>query len=407
MPADDERPNHQSSQERIIAGLSERCVGGRLVFRPDPWPKGSTGTREPADLIWSTNGVVLLMSMKSGDGAVKKKNQDKSLRQLKGGLREWRSGRRLTGFNGATRFDLAYDAKAHVVLLSLVEADDLPVTSHSAMAERLGVAIVATAPEALLHRLIYRRGTSRDLIEVLLAVDRAGGEVTGAQVIEMLDSMHARAYVESSFGRQPLNRTDPLSNAQVQFVEALRGSAGGQDRVTDVGAPAAFGLGATMDDLGWSGLFTVLGALHNPTSPRLFRPLDADLAAMQAGVIALVGAVKGAGADIVGVSTYAPPPPGVELWPPDYLDNVEVHRVENHTLVLGRVARMSDSRFHRRWAECWADAQSQAQVGTPPVGLILHLSSVGVGYAFCGMSGTRASATHRLMTQHFRSEAPC
>jgi hypothetical protein len=395
--------HYRSEQEEFVALLSERAVGGKFLFKADDWHKGlgrKTRVREPADLVWLANGVVVLISMKSGVGAAKQKNQERSLDQLKGVLRAWRDGRSLVGANSDCRFDIPYLDGTPVILLSVLGADHLGVKSHRDLAHDLGVTMVVSVPQYLLERLVHRHGGSRDLIEILLLANQT--DLDGTTAVGIVDAMHGMAYASSKFARQPLYRTDPTANYIVRLLEA-QWTAGivvdpkGPRVVRDV-EPLAFDPVATIDDAGWPGRFTVLTELFDPSDAGLWTPpRPVEMEALQTGMEAFVDRSLDMGL-LLMAGLAVPPPDGVTTWPPACSDGVVTRRLERHTVVLGRTRDICSEGFVEKWMQEWIYATSISHPRFPPVGFLITFLPFGLSLSYFGHPGVRESETRRRVT---------
>src|SRR5579862_580556 len=105
----------QSRQESLMKIVGGRLMAAPFLFCPDLWRPHPRKTREPADLVWACNNVVVLMylqqhQMHDNGEKNKKKYQDgidHNLRQAGGALKAWKR-HLISGKNEWHRFSLPW-----------------------------------------------------------------------------------------------------------------------------------------------------------------------------------------------------------------------------------------------------------------------------------------------------------
>lgn len=367
-------------------------MGAGYVFEPAEFAKGKGGRREPADLIWASNGAVVMMSMKAGKKPLARKSL-KALDQLGGGLRSWRNlGEPLRDVHGGdSAREIAFESGTEVVLLSVVSDEDAPVSIHGELARRLEVAVVATVPETLVHTLAEQFGSSRDLIELLLALP-VGAQTPVDQAHSTLLAQKQEAWNRSMLPADPASATSAHADFLARNLLAVR-----QGGLTGLGVKASrIDVAAAMDDLGWSGLYALLGAVFSPAGDQgslLWVP-PKGAAQYAQSLIDLAQFLQHAGAPLVMSTTVSAPSEHIaEAWPPSFSDAVSIVELGRHTFVVGRVHDLDSFVLRERWPSAWRLAIEHRGIGFPPLGLISWQSDMGHGFVFAGSEGLRESET--------------
>jgi hypothetical protein len=385
-------------QERLTAELSARSVGAAYVFKPDHYRRGQSGIREPVDLVWATNGVVVLMSMKGGRD--KPQARAKSMRQLGGVLRAWRGGQSLRGRNATTEFVLEFDPEVPVVLLSVLEGATVPLAVHADEARRLAVAMVATVPQDVLEKLAHMGGGSRDLIAALRRVP--DGSLRRDQALDLVEEVRDAAYWQSPVGAAPAYRESPLTSYIWRLLLSMREAfVAARPEAAARRTPTALAadITPTIDDVGWRGLYSVLGTIYSPlsaTAPRLILPPQ-SVEDLQADILGFSRVARASGASIVVPSTLAPIPPDVGAWPPAQNEGAYVLHVDDHVLLVGRSTGPGGPPFLREWHAGWSRASREASPGFPPLSVVLYTPDCGMGLMIAGVTGARTGSATRAV----------
>ncbi len=172
-----------SKQERLIHAISSFSYGDAFVFAPDEWQKGNA-RREPADVIWSANGCLMLMYMKESGGTRddpvrNRSKRDKFIKtnlcQASGALRRWRSGSPIKGSNRFKSFSIPHEQSLPLVVLSLAETGCAIAQYHHEKACEMGVAMCATIPTSALDYLAHMGGSMLDLMFFLIHLSSRKG----------------------------------------------------------------------------------------------------------------------------------------------------------------------------------------------------------------------------------------
>lgn len=185
----------QSDQERLINRLTQYSMGARFVFAPDEWKKGNA-VREPADIVWACNDCVILMYMAHAEPSendernFKKRNKaiHHNLRQAKGWLREWRSGRPLVGQNEYTSYSINYDEYEHIIIISVIAGADPVASYHHEEEKSLSVSMCATLPQITIEEFVKSGATAIDLITLISGLSTIDNPVKQEETLEHLQN---------------------------------------------------------------------------------------------------------------------------------------------------------------------------------------------------------------------------
>ncbi len=190
----------QSVQETVLEEFMQRSFGAQFIYVPKKYQKG-TAQREPADLAWAVDGLVVLFYMRSSKEELSAQIEHNQ-RQAIGYHRLWATGKPLYALRGKNRFGdecfVAYKSvRAYLTLLVVSEqcgVDFLPPITRNIQNA------VMVVPEALIHRVAEFGGTIVDLLHIvdgfleISTEDKAGSE----NAFSALTALIAR-YVNESF----------------------------------------------------------------------------------------------------------------------------------------------------------------------------------------------------------------
>jgi hypothetical protein len=395
----------QSQQEQLVHELSEHSMGAAFVFEPHEYSKGAA-RREHADLVWANNSAIILMGMKSGKKPVALR-RERSLKQLRGGLRAWRDlGVPIkAAVNGAT-IELPFETESSITLLTVEDGDDAELIVHSRSLERGTPVVCASIPQAVLSELARRGGSSRDLIELLIATPPAS-PISRERALELISAQHQRAWFASKLNLVPGYYSDRayryLTNvvlgARRHLKPWLPHRSGFRGEAHDfVGA---------LDDAGWPGLFNLLASLWTPDDPGpslLWVPRHPTAEEYYDALKETALFMKTLpGITFLTVTTVMEaPPPELTAWPRIRLPSITALSLGSHTMLVARVPGLLSGAWQNDWAIAWEAAVANAQPGFPPQGIVSWESGMGLGAIFVGQRGPRDSDTLRVVREVVR-----
>ena len=191
-----------SEQEQLIHQLSTHSMGAPFIFEPPIYDTGK-GQREPADLVWACNNVVILLYMKgkkedttSSSEIIlnrRKKLIEANFRQAKGWIKEWRDGRELIGRNDYQEFKIKYSQKKHCIVLGIIDYGDQEGCYHLDYAEDLGVNMCATFSQKALEYIISMGCTFIDIVQLILGLKNSSQKGSEISVINFVESYYIQA----------------------------------------------------------------------------------------------------------------------------------------------------------------------------------------------------------------------
>jgi hypothetical protein len=163
----------QSDQEALAAQWLGTSFGSVTLFFPEQWSKGSR-TREPADLAWWSDSILLLFYLKRVEPKrtrlrnwqSTKKAIRVNLEQAKEGLRMWRNGYVIRGGNSFFEHCIPYSSSTRVAVISVVESDCSTGKHHASEERRLGVQCCCTLPLSVLQLLAAGGAGIADLLRI-------------------------------------------------------------------------------------------------------------------------------------------------------------------------------------------------------------------------------------------------
>jgi hypothetical protein len=216
-----------SEQERLLRDFLGFSLGAPMLFAPPEYAKGSS-TREPPDLVWMTQDMLLLMNMQSSTSSQEK--QDKhNFTQLRGWLRAWASSPlTLEGDTPLGRVAFAWGERP-VALLSVTAAkytwaevryDIIPKTHQASQ----HVVICCTFPaEALMH-LVRMGGSAVDLAHLIERVAQENRRVP-LDELQAWMQVEVEASIETlilKYGPGPHFEDDFIDSYAFETIQGLR-----------------------------------------------------------------------------------------------------------------------------------------------------------------------------------------
>jgi hypothetical protein len=116
----------RSNQESSIEFLAQYSCGAPFFFLPEDYRKGKSGKREPADLAWVDDELVVLFYLTESAEDIEKQIQH-NLRQARGYRRLWRSRDTRYVLRGKNRFgdkcEVAFSDVAHHLTILIVSCN--------------------------------------------------------------------------------------------------------------------------------------------------------------------------------------------------------------------------------------------------------------------------------------------
>jgi hypothetical protein len=162
------RPTLASQQESVLEELMQSSFGAQYLYTPERYKKGS-GNDEPCDLLWFSNGVLVLFYMTSGKKSIEKQDEH-NLKQAHKWNKYWSSCPK-TIVRGKNRYgdNLALQRNEVRLLASIsVISHDVGIVFHPQKRNNSIDGFTCTIPEKLIHFISQFHGTVIDLLQILL-----------------------------------------------------------------------------------------------------------------------------------------------------------------------------------------------------------------------------------------------
>jgi hypothetical protein len=247
-----------SEQEAILNGLSRYSIGSPFVFYPEKFKKGDS-IREPADLVWVVNNVVVLIYMTkrsyrentSTETIQQRKNRliEHNLNQAEGWLNAWRKGQKLSGKNEYQEFSVSHDDNKHVIVLSVIDYGHEQGDYHQDFSERLNIDLCATISQHAFEHMIKIGCTLVDVVDLLLMIREHDKVEPGSSFIDFVKSFHHVAVNKADPDGKIFRREGNLIYRQTErYLRGFRSmyqSSSGKDHST------ALELASILNDLGF------------------------------------------------------------------------------------------------------------------------------------------------------------
>jgi hypothetical protein len=157
----------QSDQETVLEEFMQHSFGAQHLYVPRKYRKG-TAQREPADLAWSADGLVVLFYMTASKGKLADQIEH-NRKQAMGYHRLWATKRPEYALRGRNRFgdecSASYDS-VQVYLTLLVVSDECGIDILEPITPQIRNAVIVV-PEMLLHWVAEFGGSIVDLLTLI------------------------------------------------------------------------------------------------------------------------------------------------------------------------------------------------------------------------------------------------
>jgi hypothetical protein len=157
----------QSDQETVLEEFMQHSFGAQHLYVPKKYRKG-TAQREPADLAWSADGLVVLFYMTASTKKLKDQIEH-NRRQANGYHRLWATNKPQYALKGRNQFgdecSVSYDS-VQVYLTLLVVSDECGIDILQPITPKTRNAVIVV-PEMLLHRVAQFGGSIVDLLTLI------------------------------------------------------------------------------------------------------------------------------------------------------------------------------------------------------------------------------------------------
>lgn len=157
----------QSDQETVLEEFMQHSFGAQQLYVPRKYRKG-TAQREPADLAWSADGLVVLFYMTASKGKLADQIEH-NRRQAIGYHRLWSTNKSQYALKGRNRFGdecSASYASVQVYLTLLVVSDECGIDILEPITPQIRNAVIVV-PEMLLHWVAEFGGSIVDLLTLI------------------------------------------------------------------------------------------------------------------------------------------------------------------------------------------------------------------------------------------------
>lgn len=231
----------QSEQEAALQAFMSNSLGPSRMFHPSDFPKGP-GQREPADLAFVNDGLVVLFYAKSNGGKLEEQVNG-NFRQASGYLRQWKGGlpkHTLKGFTtSGARAYVPFKKVEHLVIVSVVSCRCGISLRPAEVGSPPGVRIVV--PDVMFFWLAQFGGSIVDFLAICLCSvtpnDDDPVEVQYERIGLVLDQYakdaHQTAFkfAESTFGKiSSLGNIEFIKQKLDQFFSAISITAPGNPK---------------------------------------------------------------------------------------------------------------------------------------------------------------------------------
>lgn len=195
----------QSTQESVLEEFMQRSFGAQFLFVPKKYKKG-TAHREPADLAWVTDELVVLFYLRSSSESLE--SQIKHNRnQAAGYHRMWASGKPAYALRGKNRFGdecfVPYEKAPMKAAMLIVSSKCGPHFSEPLTPNKPNVVLVL--PELLVHWVAEFGGTIVDLMLLINSyLDRFGDFPPSSS-----EAFEAMLLLTQKYVDESLSKADP------------------------------------------------------------------------------------------------------------------------------------------------------------------------------------------------------
>jgi hypothetical protein len=145
----------------------QKSFGAQNLYVPNNYKKRKNREKEPCDLAWFGNGVLVLFYLTSGKKTIQKQD-DHNLNQAKKWIKYWERTP-TQHLEARNRFGDYLSIKFNDVEYCVC----IPVISHCTgivfhmLNENKPIGFTCTVPEALIHAVAQQHGTVIDLLEII------------------------------------------------------------------------------------------------------------------------------------------------------------------------------------------------------------------------------------------------
>lgn len=219
-------PRLNSLQETVLEELMQRSFGAQDLYIPHRYLRGNA-LREPADLVWWSNGVAVLFYLTSGKKSLEKQDQH-NIEQAKGWLRYWT--KKPSHFLKATnRYGdellLSSSRAAFAIYVSIV-SHATGVVFHTINTDG-PKGFICSIPESLIHSISSFGGT---VIDFLVIIERYSQHLKKRLLRhDHIGSEYLENIVEKSLNeltqtiQSYVCQVDPFPQIDFEFVNRILG----------------------------------------------------------------------------------------------------------------------------------------------------------------------------------------
>ncbi|WGS88119.1 hypothetical protein [Methylomonas sp. UP202] len=159
----------ESSQEGVLEDLMQRSFGAQNMFIPKNYKRGLKKNREkePCDLVWYGNGVLVLFYLTSGSQPIHKQDEH-NLKQAAKWINYWRrqSKEHLIATNRYNNeLSITFKELKYCICISVI-SHVTGIVFHKINVNK-PIGYTCTIPESLIHSISGFHGTVIDLLEII------------------------------------------------------------------------------------------------------------------------------------------------------------------------------------------------------------------------------------------------
>lgn len=209
----------QSKQESVLEEFMQRSFGAQFLYLPKKYRKGAAH-REPADLAWVTNEIIVLFYLRSSSEPLDAQIQH-NRNQAAGYHRMWATGKPTYALRGKNRFGeecfVPFDNALIYLAVLIVSSKCAPHFSQPLTSKKPNMVLVM--PELLIHWVADFGGTIVDLLLLvnIYLEDFSNFDPTSSESFEALRQLTVQ-YVNECLSKADPERKYLSGDTQLDYL---------------------------------------------------------------------------------------------------------------------------------------------------------------------------------------------